>query len=103
MRDQSRCCIPWTRHRGDSVHLVSKEIPNGGQVRIWLILWPGEGHALSVRISLREVGVDEGLTPECLTETTTIDIHLTVRGGGKRERDDKEVLVVIASILNIRY
>jgi hypothetical protein len=104
VRDQSTRC---TWRRGDSVHLVSKEIPNGGQVRIRLVLWPGQGHALSVGISLREVGVDERWTPECLTQTTTIAIYLTVRGEGggreRRERDDKEVLfsiiVAIASIL----
>ena len=86
MRDQSARC---TRCRGDGINLTSKEIPNGSQVRICPALWPIEGHALSVGVGLGEVGVEEGLTPECLTETTTIAIHFTGREGGGRERERK--------------
>ena len=71
--------------------MVSKEIPNGGNVRVWLILRPVESHALSIGITLGVVGVDERLTPERLTETTSIAVYLTVREGGReRERKEKE-------------
>lgn len=67
-----------TRCRLSGVHQVTKEVVDGYYVGIGLVLWPPEGHALSVTVILRVVGVDEGGSPEGLTDSSAICVHITV-------------------------
>ena len=69
-----------TRRRLSGVHQVSKEVIDGDNVGVSLVLWPPEGHALPVCVVLRVVGVDERISPKSLTDTSAISVDVTVRG-----------------------